>query len=88
MVSIPSRFQGRTRREAAAFYLSELAQGILAGEFDVVTGHDSMRIQPGDPVVLEIAVIRKLRVDHVSVQVRWPHRHDEGSGLGSSRQTP
>jgi amphi-Trp domain-containing protein len=83
VVSIPLRFRGRTRREAAAFYLSELAQAILAGEFDVVTEHDTIRVQPGDPVVLEIAVIRKLRVDHVSVQVRWPHRHG-GSGPGRS----
>jgi hypothetical protein len=69
VVSIPSRFRGRTRRAAAAFYLSELARAILAGEFDVVTGHESMRVQPGHSVVLEIAVIRKLRVDHVSIQV-------------------
>jgi len=85
VVSIPSRFRGRTRREAAAFYLSELAQAILAGEFDVVSGHDTIRVQPGDPVVLEIAVIRKLRVDHVSIQVRWPHRQG-GPGLADRRQ--
>jgi amphi-Trp domain-containing protein len=72
VVSIPSRFRGRARREAAAFYLSELAQAILAGELDVVTGHETARLQPGDLLVLEISVVRKLRMDHVSVQVRWP----------------
>ena len=49
-VSIPSRLRGRARREAAAFYLSELAEGLLAGEFQVVTGYDSLRVKPGDPV--------------------------------------
>jgi hypothetical protein len=63
-----------------------LAQAILAGEFDVITGHDSMRVQPGDPVMLEIAVIRKLRVDHVSVQVRWSHRPDEGLAPAGRRR--
>jgi len=77
VVSIPSRFRGRTRREAAAFYLSELAQAFLAGEFDVVTDHDTMRIQPGDPLVLEIAVNRSVRVDHVSVQLRWSRRRGQ-----------
>jgi amphi-Trp domain-containing protein len=89
MVSIPSRFRGRAGREAAAFYLSELAQGFLAGEFQVVTGHDSLRVQPGDPVVLEIAVTRKHRVDHLSVHIRWPHRQPEGSGLpDGDRKSP
>ena len=78
MFSIPARFRGRPRREAAAFYLSELAQGILAGEFDVVAGHDAVRVLPGDPVLLEIAVIRRPWGDHVSVRVRWPR----GAGRG------
>jgi len=38
VVSIPSRFRGRARRDAAAFYLAQLAQGILMGEFGVLTG--------------------------------------------------
>ena len=33
MVCIPSHLRGRARREAAAFYLSQIAQGLLAGEF-------------------------------------------------------
>jgi amphi-Trp domain-containing protein len=87
LVSIPSRFRGRTRREAAAFYLSELAQAILAGEFDVVTGHDTVRLQPSDVVVLGISVSRSLRVDHVSVQIRWPRRrHAQGTGLPARRR--
>ena len=74
MVSIPSRFRGRARRDAAAFYLSQLAQGILAGEFGILTGHDTVPVSPPDFLELDITVTRKSRVDHVSVHVRWPRR--------------
>ena len=36
--TIPARFRGRARRDAAAFYLSELAKGVLAGEVAVGIG--------------------------------------------------
>jgi hypothetical protein len=74
VVSIPSRFRGRARRDAAAFYLSQLAQGILRGEFAIVTGYDTEPVQPGDVLLLDIAVTRKTRADHVLVHVRWPRR--------------
>ena len=36
--SIPLKVRGRARRDAAAFYLSELARGILSGELAVLAG--------------------------------------------------
>jgi hypothetical protein len=70
--SVPARFRGRARRDAAAFYLSQLARGILTGEFGVVTGHATVPFAPTDFLILQIAVTRMSRVDRVSVQVRWP----------------
>jgi hypothetical protein len=74
VVFIPSRFRGRARRDAAAFYLSQLAQGILIGEFGVLMGHETVPVQPTDFLVLEITVTQKARANHVSISVRWPRR--------------
>jgi hypothetical protein len=52
---MPSRFRGRTRRDAAAFYLSELARGILAGELGVRVGHETIPVKPPDFVILSLA---------------------------------
>src|SRR5262249_47806176 len=76
VVSIPSRFRGRARRDAAAFYLSQLAQGILAGEFEAFTGHDTVPIRPTDSFLLEIWVTQRHRVDHVSVRVGCSRRRN------------
>jgi amphi-Trp domain-containing protein len=71
VVSIPSRFRGSVRRDAAAFYLTQLAQGILKGELGVLTGHETVTVRPTDFLVLEIAFTEKLRINQVSVRVRW-----------------
>ncbi|MGH7359623.1 MAG: amphi-Trp domain-containing protein [Candidatus Rokuibacteriota bacterium] len=71
VVSIPSRFRGRARRDAAAFYLTQLARGILAGELGVLVGHETVPVRPADVLVLEIAVSRSGRADRVSIRVRW-----------------
>lgn len=71
VVSVPARFRGRARRDAAAFYLSQLARGILTGELGVRTGHETVPVTPTEFLVLEITVTRKSRVDGFSVQVRW-----------------
>jgi hypothetical protein len=76
VVSIPSCFRGPARRDAAAFYLAQLAQGILMGELDVLTGHEAVTVRPTDFLVLEIAFTRKVRVNHVSVRVQWRRRPD------------
>ena len=84
--SIPSRFRGRARRDAAAFYLSQLARGILTGELGVLTGHETLSVQPTDFLVLEIAFTQKSRVNHVSVRVRWPRRRGlSGAAAGRRR---
>jgi hypothetical protein len=71
VVYIPSRFRGRARRDAAAFYLSQLARGFLAGELAILVGHDTFALRPADFLVLDIAVSRKGRANHVAVRVRW-----------------
>lgn len=86
VVSIPSRFRSRARRDAAAFYLSQLAQGILMGELGVLTGHETVLVQPTDFLVLEIAFTQKSRVNHVSVRIRWPRRRGPNGTTG--RQQP
>jgi len=74
VVSIPSRFRGRARRDAAAFYLSRLAGGILAGEMGVRVGHETVPVETADFLLLEIEVTQKRHANHVSVRVRWPRR--------------
>jgi amphi-Trp domain-containing protein len=93
VVSIPSRFRGRARRDAAAFYLTQLARGILAGELGVLVGHETVRVLPADVLVLEIAVSHTGRADHISVRVRWsrarrPARADRPGRPRPGRRQP
>jgi amphi-Trp domain-containing protein len=86
VVSIPSHFRGRARRDAAAFYLAQLAQGLLTGELGVLTGHETITVHPTDLLVIEIAFTQKARVNHVSVRVRWPRRlGPDGATVGRQR---
>jgi len=72
--AIPARFRGRARRDAAAFYLSQLAKGVLAGEISILTGDHSVDLAASEFVVLEIEVKQKRRANHVAVKLRWPRR--------------
>lgn len=85
MVSIPSRFRGRARRDAAAFYLSQLARGILAGELAVLEGHETVPVRPADFLLLEILIGHKGRANHVSIRVRWPRSRVSGSATPPRR---
>ena len=88
MVSIPGRFRGRARRDAAAFYLSQLAQGILTGELGVLTGHETVRVQPTDFLVLEITVTQTARANRVAGRVRWPFRQGVPAPRGGRAVSP
>jgi amphi-Trp domain-containing protein len=72
--SIPAKFRGRARRDAAAFYLSELAKGVLAGELALVTGEHQTALATSEFVVLQIEAKQKKRANHVTVKLRWPKR--------------
>jgi amphi-Trp domain-containing protein len=72
--TIPARFRGRARRDAAAFYLTQLARGVLAGELSVGQGDRQLSLATAEFVVLEIEVKQKKRANHVAVKLRWPKR--------------
>jgi amphi-Trp domain-containing protein len=72
--TIPAKFRGRARRDAAAFYLSELAKGVLAGELGVLSGDQRVDLAAAEFVLLEIEVKQKKRANHVAVKLRWPRR--------------
>jgi amphi-Trp domain-containing protein len=74
IATIPARFRGRARRDAAAFYLAELARGVLAGELSVGTGERPTALATAEFVVLEIEVKQKKRANHVAVKLWWPKR--------------
>lgn len=71
---IPARVRGKARRDAAAFYLAELARGLLAGELGVGRGDQTISLATTEFVLLEIEVKQKKRVNHVGVKLRWPRR--------------
>jgi amphi-Trp domain-containing protein len=73
-VTIPAKFRGRARRDAAAFYLTQLARGVLSGELAVGAGERSLRLATAEFLVLEIEVKPKKRANHVAVKLRWPKR--------------
>jgi amphi-Trp domain-containing protein len=72
--TIPARFRGHARRDAAAFYLSQLARGVLAGELSVGQGERQTSLATSEFLVLEIEVKQKKRANHVAVKLRWPRR--------------
>jgi amphi-Trp domain-containing protein len=72
--TIPVKFLGRARRDAAAFYLTELAKGVLAGELEIGTGAQRVSLATAEFVVLEIQVKQRKRSNHVAVTLRWPKR--------------
>jgi amphi-Trp domain-containing protein len=68
------RFRGRARRDAAAFYLSQLARGVLSGELAVVAGEHETSLVTTEFLLLEIEVKQKKRANHVAMKLRWPRR--------------
>ena len=87
--TIPAKFRGRARRDAAAFYLTQLAKGVLAGEVSVLTGDRRIDLAASEYVLLDIEVRQKKRANHVAVKLRWPRRpliriatRDEGGAHG------
>ena len=72
--TIPAKYRGHARRDAAAFYLSQLARGVLAGELKVTQGERETSLATSEFLVLEIEVKQKKRANHVAVKLRWPKR--------------
>lgn len=72
--TIPAKYRGHARRDAAAFYLTQLARGILAGELKIRQGERETSLATSEFLVLEIEVKQKKRANHVSVKLRWPKR--------------
>ena len=72
--TIPAKFRGRARRDAAAFYLSELARGVLAGELGVLTADRRVDLAAAEFVILELEVKQKKRANHVAIKLKWPRR--------------
>jgi amphi-Trp domain-containing protein len=72
--SIPARFRGRARRDAAAFYLSQLAKGVLSGEIGVLASGREIILATSEFVLLDVEVKQKKRANQVAVKLRWPKR--------------
>jgi amphi-Trp domain-containing protein len=72
--TIPAKFRGRARRDAAAFYLSQLAKGILSGELALLSGREPVLVATSEFVILEIEVKRRKRSNRIDITLRWPTR--------------
>ena len=74
--TIPETFRGRTRRDAAAFYLAELAKGLLSGEVGIVSvsGQEQFVLAASEFLLLDIKVVQRKRGNRVEITVRWPRR--------------
>ena len=72
--AIPAKFHGRARRDAAAFYLTQLAKGVLAGELSIAVGDQQIRLATSEFVILKIEAKQRKRANHVSIKLRWPRR--------------
>jgi amphi-Trp domain-containing protein len=72
--AIPAKFHARARRDAAAFYLTQLAKGVLSGELSIMVGEQQVQLATAEFVVLKIEAKQRKRANHVSVKLRWPRR--------------
>jgi amphi-Trp domain-containing protein len=72
--AIPAKFHGRARRDAASFYLTQLAKGVLAGELAIAVGDQQIQLATSEFVILKIEAKQRKRANHVSVKLRWPRR--------------
>jgi amphi-Trp domain-containing protein len=72
--TVPTKFRGRARRDAAAFYLSQIARGILAGELTLDCGEQATTVATSEFLVLEIEVKQKKRANSIAIKLRWPRR--------------
>jgi amphi-Trp domain-containing protein len=71
---VPVRFRGQARRDAAAFYLTELAKGILSGELSVQNGQQHVTVATSEFMTLDIEVRQRKRATRVNVTLKWPRR--------------
>jgi amphi-Trp domain-containing protein len=74
IAAIPAKFHARARRDAAAFYLTQLAKGVLAGELALAVGDQQIQLATSEFVILKIEAKQRKRANHVSVKLRWPRR--------------
>jgi amphi-Trp domain-containing protein len=72
--TVPVKFRGRARRDAAAFYLSQIARGVLAGELTLDGGEHATTLATSEFLVLEIEVKQKKRANSIAIKLRWPRR--------------
>jgi amphi-Trp domain-containing protein len=72
--AIPAKFHARARRDAAAFYLTQLAKGVLSGELVIAVGEQQIQLATAEFVILKIEAKQRKRANHVSVKLRWPRR--------------
>jgi amphi-Trp domain-containing protein len=72
--SIPAKFCGPARRDAAAFYLSQLARGVLSGEVVVVAGDQQTALTTSEFLLLDIEVKQKKRANRIEIKLRWSTR--------------
>jgi amphi-Trp domain-containing protein len=90
--TVPGRYRGRASRDAAAFYLSQLARGILSGELEILSGQEQTVMATSDNVILHIDVKRQKRINRIHISLRWPWRpstaslHGKSTAAGESRQ--
>src|SRR5437870_5896509 len=72
--AIPAKLHGRARRDAAAFYLTQLAKGVLAGELSIAVGGQQIRLGTSAVVILKIEAKQRQRANHASVKLGSPRR--------------
>src|SRR5262245_52727749 len=70
--SIPARVRLRARRDATAFYLAELARGILQGELAIVAGEGRTPVSVTEFMALHVEFKQSRRVTRVDIKLRWP----------------
>jgi amphi-Trp domain-containing protein len=72
--AVPARFRARARQDAAAFYLSQIAQGIRSGELTLETQGQPTTVATSEFLFLEIQVKQKKRGNSIGIKLRWPAR--------------
>src|SRR5437867_2986422 len=73
--AIPAKFHGRARRDAAAFYLTQLAKGVLAGELSIAVGDQQIRLATSEFAILKIEA--KKGKAKIEIAIAWKRAKDD-----------
>src|SRR5438132_13108364 len=69
--TVPAKFRGHARRDAAALYLSQLAKGVLSGEVAIAAGEHHVTLATAELLFIGIEGNQHTLANHIETRLRY-----------------